>query len=192
MAVTPYKAVVPEDYTYLIVSSSQSKAFDGSTTSDGTLSEVTPIVIDASSFDGTYFAGRPSYNIVGEYSYSFLSASKTISIPSLYEGVIIRELNCKINVGNAVDGYYRYIRFIIKPNLTITNNININVNIHVNLVFSVMLHSIEYSITKRLTTLPIVFNGGRFNTSTYAFVFDTKTHSIMDYTDVGTNLWSSL
>lgn len=188
MAVTPYKAVVPEDYTYLVVNSTQKIAFDGSTTSSGTLSN-TPFVIDASSFDETYFEGIPSYNIVGEYLYSFLTATKNITSVSLTDS---KELSCKINVGDAVGAHYRYIRFILKPNLTIKNNIiGSTTSLHIFLNFSVVMNSVEHSISKRLTTLKIS-SGGSFTTKPLAFVFDTKTHTIMDYTNKGINLWSSL
>ena len=188
MAVTPFKAVVPEDYTRLLINSSLKTAFDGSTTSSGILSATNPIVLDATSIDETYFEGIPSYYIVGEYSYTFLAASKTISSIMLGE-TGSRELTCKINVGDAVGSHYRYIRFIIKPNLTITNNIPTALHIFLN--FSVVMHSIVHSFSKRLTTIKIV-QGASLNIKTMAFVYDTQTETIMDYTDAGTDLWSSL
>ena len=189
MAVTPYKAVVPEDYTHLLVNTTLKNAFDGSTVSSGILSATNPIVlVDATSIDETYFEGIPSYYIVGEYSYTFLAASKTISTIMMGE-TGSRELTCKINVGDAVDSHYRYIRFIIKPNLTITNNITTALHIFLN--FSVVMNSIVRSFSKRLTTIKIL-QGASLNIKTMAFVYDTQTGTIMDYTDAGTDLWSSL
>lgn len=189
MAVTPFKAVVPEDYTYLLVDTRLKNAFDGSTTSSGILSATNPIVlVDATSIDETYFEGIPSYYIVGEYSYTFLAASKTISTIMVGE-TGFRELTCKINVGDAVDSHYRYIRFIIKPNLTITNNITTALHIFLN--FSVVMDSIVHSFSKRLTAFKIP-QGASLNIKTMAFVYDTQTGTIMDYTDAGTDLWSSL
>lgn len=189
MAVTPFKAVVPEDYTRLLINSSLKTAFDGSTTSSGILSATNPIVlVDATSIDEAYFEGIPSYYIVGEYSYTFLAASKTISTIMVGE-TGSRELTCKINVGDAVDSHYRYIRFIIKPNLTITNNITTALHIFLN--FSVVMNSIVRSFSKRLTAFKIA-QGASLNIKTMAFVYDTQTGTIMDYTDVSTDLWSSL
>jgi hypothetical protein len=53
------------------------------------------------------------------------------------------------------------------------------------------MNSIVRSFSKRLTTLKIL-QGASLNIKTMAFVYDTQTGTIMDYTDVGTDLWSSL
>lgn len=191
MAVTPYKAVVPEDYTQFIAGKSLTKAFDGSTTSSGTLSETQFVIDEAAAFDESYFEGLPSYNIVAEYSYSFLTATKNITTISLNNNA--RGVSCKINVGDAIGAHYRYIRFILNPNLTIKNNMSgsTSSSLHIFLDFSVEMNSVERSISKRLTTLSIGY-GASFTTKPLAFVFDTKAYTLMDYTDRGTDFWSSL
>lgn len=188
MAVTINKAVVPEDYTYLVVNSTQSIAIDGSTTTSGSLSS-TPVVISPTGFGATMIETKPAYDLVAEYSYAFKTVTKN-AIGSVGDASNII-LSCTINVGEDVCSYYRYIRFIIKPNITITNTLSSTPR-HVYMDFSVQLGSLgSYTFNKKLSTLPIS-NRMVFTTSTYAFVFDTKTRTIYDYTSKGTNLWSSL
>lgn len=193
MAVTINKAVVPEDYTELVVNSTQPIVFDGTTTTSGLLTSTpTGVVIAPTGFSASVIETKPAYNIVAEYSYAFKTASKNYAPSISIDGSTITNsitFPCTINVGNDVCAYYRYIRFIIKPNLTIKNtSITTSATLTVYITFSVMSNGISYTYSKRLIIPPNMSN----TLSAYAFVFDTKTKTITDYTSKGTHLWSSI
>lgn len=186
MAVTINKAVVPEDYTYLVVNSTVTTVFDGTKTTSGMLaSNPTGVVISPTGFSASVIETIPAYNIVAEYSYTFKTASKNYVENAIATSQSVT-FPCTINVGNDVSAYYRYIRFIIKPNLTIKNTSTRSLlNVIIN--FSVKLgNEGTYTYSKRL----IIPQNMSITLSAYAFLFDTKTKTISDYTSKGTYLWS--
>lgn len=191
MPITINKAVVPEDYTYLVVNSTESIPFDGSSTTSGIIgSTPTGVAISPTGFNASVIETTPVYNIVAEYSYAFKTASKTFSESASLGGGFTNAITlpCTINVGNDVGAYYRYIRFIIKPNLTIKNS-NTTSQISITICFSVKLgDGGTYTYNKVLS----VSKNMSITLSAYAFLFDTKTKTIYDYTSKGTYLWSSM
>lgn len=188
MAVTINKAVVPEDYTYLVVNSTSTTVFDGTTTTSGTFASTpTGVAISPTGFSASVIETKPAYDIVAEYSYTFKAASKSCLIQA---GITSYNITfpCTINVGNDVGAYYRYIRFIIKPNLTIRNTSTTAI-INATINFSVKLgDGGTYTYSKKI----VVAKSMSATLSAYAFLFDTKTKTISDYTSKGTYLWSSM
>ena len=182
MSITPYKAVVPEDYTYLLVTEDIQTKFDGATGNAAALitNDSTTSTIDKSNMD---LSNLPEYDLVGEMWYSFASGTTVLSKS--------RTCNCKISLSYEIIKKYRYIRFILKPNYTLSTNFVISTNafVYINLIVSVW--GAEYSCRKNISGFKGLSGGETISTGIYSFLFDTKTYTVSDITANGTELWSS-
>lgn len=174
MSITPYKAVVPEDYTYLLEYAGINATFGS-------------VIIDKTDFDENSLSNLPEYDLVGEFSYLFLSGSVNVNI--IINGTNSRTYTCIIELDDYICEKYRYVRFILTPNYTITNRTSARK--HIKIALSVKLYGMEYICTKTITGLLGLAGGASITTGTYAFLFDTKTFEVTDITENGTDLWSS-
>ena len=193
MSITPYKAVVPEDYTYLLEDASINKTFGGTSGGAAQMYDTwggTTVSIDKTDINENSLSNLPEYDLVGEFSYIFNSGSVEVKINLNDTGS--RTYKCIIELDYYICEKYRYVRFILTPNYTITNTLSGTANRkHINIALSVKIDGVEYIGTKTITGILGLAGGASITTGTYAFLFDTKTFEVTDITGNGTDLWSS-
>lgn len=176
MAMTPNKVVIPKEYTSQLHAGSFTTAFTSSNT----------VTIDNTAIDySTINVSRATYDMVGEFEYSFPSAN--ISVANSLS-TTIRQLKCQINVNNTLDRY-RYIRFILEPNVLYRNTGSVKIP-QLNFYFTLVYNGSRYSISKNLTSTSGIPAYGSFVTSKYSFLFDTVKKTLTDITSAwGTDSW---
>lgn len=174
MAITPNKVVIPKDYTTTL-------EFVGLNT---TFTATNTVTIDKTANDySIIYTSWPIYNMIGEFAYLF--PTTTISVAN-NSTTVYRTLRCQINVNNTLDRY-RYIRFILEPNVTYRNTGSVAIP-RLNFSFTLVYNGTRYSITKVLSSsIPA---SGSFATSKYSFMFDTVKKTLTDITSTwGTDAW---
>lgn len=174
MSITPNKVVIPKDYTSLLASTLITTAFTATNT----------VTIDNTTKDYSVSVDYPAYDMVGEFAYLFSSATISVANSST---TAIRTLRCQINVNNTLDRY-RYIRFILEPNVTYKNTGAVAIP-RLNFSFTLVYNGTRYSITKVLSSTGIPAYGS-FATGMYSFIFDTVKKTLTDTTSTwGTDGW---
>ena len=160
----PNKALVPKDFTVGLGSGYYNEPFSATEKEKTTTDET-----DLSYYSPQYFVGEYEYAVISGGEIKFQMANNRIT-----------NFSWTINTPSGLTNKFRYVRFILNPNIKITNN---GTSTNCSFYFSFIINIDGRTFTKEFSFV----NNGSMSVGKTAYVYDSISKELTQ--DLDTSSW---